>query len=168
MLNIIIMGSREIRHTTGCCGSRNQEEVILGYIPRLYRRFGEDELHCRYVDIADPEANRFRRIVDAVKRREYTLPLAIRDGEVILHGKDTLFQLPDYIESVLNPYEQKWALSRLLSDNSSQELRRQLRRFGFVDVSRSRSRTIGRVTLGGRASILKGFQRIPTRRGVLR
>jgi disulfide oxidoreductase YuzD len=157
MLNIIIMGSRKIRHTTGCCGSRNQEEVILGYIPRLYRRFGEDELHCRYVDIADPEATRFRRIVDAVKRREYTLPLAIRDREVVLHGKDTLFKLPDYIEGVLHSHDQSSILSRLFSDNASRRLRKQLRGLGFVDVSPSRSGIIGRVTLGGRTSIFKRF-----------
>lgn len=156
MLNIIIMGSREIRHTTGCCGSRNQEEVILNYIPRLYRRFGADELHCRYIDISDPEATRFRRIVDTVRRNELTLPLAIRDREVVLSGKDTLFELPDYIDGVLRPAGQKSILSRLFPDSASRRLRTQLRGLRFVDISPSRSRTIGRVTLGGRTSIFKG------------
>jgi disulfide oxidoreductase YuzD len=156
MLNIIIMGSREIRHTTGCCGSRNQEEVILDYIPRLYRRFGADELNCRYVDIADPEAARFRRIVDAVRRGELALPLAIRDREVILSGKDTLFRLPDYIEGVLRPQGQKSILGWLFPDSPSRRLRMQLRGLRFVDVSPSRSRKIGRVTLGGRTSIFRG------------
>ncbi|HHW25758.1 MAG TPA: hypothetical protein GXX23_00240 [Firmicutes bacterium] len=155
MLTIIIMGSREIRHMPGWCGSRTQEEVILNYTQGLRRRFGAENLYCRYIDISDPEAGRFKRIVHAVRRQEIGLPLAIRDGEVILHGKDTLFKLPDYIEGVLRP-ERKSILNRLFSDKAGRRLRAQLRGLKLIDISSLRSRTIGRVTLGGRTSIFKG------------
>jgi disulfide oxidoreductase YuzD len=100
-IEIIIMGSRMIKHRTGCCGSRTQEEVILGYIPNLYRRFGQRRLSCRYLDIDDPGAQDYPDAVGAVRRKEMSLPLALREGKVILHGQGTLFQLPDYIQQEL-------------------------------------------------------------------
>jgi len=101
VIRIILMGSRKIWHRTGCCGSRNQEEVILGFIPTLYRMFGQRRLNCRFVDIDDAEARDYPLAVEAVRRKEISLPLALRDGVVILHGQGTLFQLPDYIREAL-------------------------------------------------------------------
>ncbi|HHW26751.1 MAG TPA: hypothetical protein GXX23_05375 [Firmicutes bacterium] len=100
-IEITIMGSRKIKHRTGCCGSRTQEEVILGYIPSLYRRFGQRRISCRYLDIDDPGAQDYPEVVDAVRRKEISLPVALREGKVIFHGQGTLFKLPDYIQQEL-------------------------------------------------------------------
>jgi disulfide oxidoreductase YuzD len=101
MIRIIIMGSRKVRHRTGCCGSRTQEDVIRGFIPTLYRTFGQRRINCKYLDIDDPGADAYPDIVAAVRRKDLGLPLAIRDGKVILHGQNTLFELPDYIRQAL-------------------------------------------------------------------
>lgn len=101
MIEIIIMGSRKIRHRTGCCCSRSQEEIIIGFIPTLYRTFGQRNLRCRYVDIDDPKGQEYPHAVQAVRNKTMGLPLAIRGQEIILHGQATLFQLPDYIRAEL-------------------------------------------------------------------
>ncbi len=100
-VEILIMGSRFIKYKTGCCGSRTQRDIILNYIPRLYRRFGQRRVGCRYIGVEDPEAQRYEEILAAIKKREMGLPLALRDHQVILHGQDTLFRLPDYIQEAL-------------------------------------------------------------------
>ena len=101
MVRVTIMGSRELRHRTGCCGSRTQEEIVLGFIPTLYRMFGQRHIHCSYLDVDDPGALEYPAVVEAVKNKEMGLPLAIRDGQVVLHGHATLYQLPDYIRQAL-------------------------------------------------------------------
>ena len=101
MVSVIIMGSRLIKHRTGCCGSRTQEEIVLGFIPTLYRTFGQSHISCRYLDIDDPGALEYPDVVKAVKDKEMRLPLAIRDGRVVLHGQATLYKLPDYIRQAL-------------------------------------------------------------------
>jgi len=101
MIRVIIVGSRKIHHRTGCCGSRSQEEVVLGFIPTLYRTFGQRHINCKYLDLDDPGAAVYPEALEAVRRKELGLPLAIRDGSVILHGQSTLFQLPDYIRQAL-------------------------------------------------------------------
>lgn len=101
MIRITIMGSRKIRHRTGCCGSRTQEDVIRGFIGTLYRTFGQRHINCKYLDVDDPDAAAYPDAVEAVRRKDLGLPLALRDGKVILHGHNTLFELPDYIRQAL-------------------------------------------------------------------
>ncbi len=105
MIRIVIIGSREIRHKTGCCGSRNQEEVVSGYIDTLYRAYGRQNLRCRYVDIDDPGAGKFAEVVEAVRREEIGLPVAIRNGNIIAHGQDALYKLADHIRDALRDGE---------------------------------------------------------------
>lgn len=107
MIDIVIMGSRKIRHRTGCCGSRSQEEIVIGFIPTLYRTFGQRNLRCRYVDIDDAKAQEYPHAVEVVRSKKMGLPLAIRDQEVILHGQGTLYMLPDYIREALRNEAQK-------------------------------------------------------------
>lgn len=101
MVDIVIVGSRKIRHRTGCCGSRSQEEVIIGYIATLYRTFGRRNLRCRYVDIDDPQAQEYPHVVDAVRNKKIGLPVAVRGQEIIFHGQGSLHQLPDYIREAI-------------------------------------------------------------------
>jgi len=101
MIQVVILGSREMRYRTGCCGSRSMEEVVLGYISNLYRRFGQKRLQCRYVDTADPEARCYPTILQMVQRNEISLPAVLLNGELILHGRNSLYQLPEIIEQAL-------------------------------------------------------------------
>lgn len=101
MIQVAILGSREIRYRTGCCGSRSMEEVVLGHISNLYRRFGQKSLQCRYVDTADSEAGYYPTILQAVQRNEISLPAVLLNGELILHGRNSLYQLPEFIEQAL-------------------------------------------------------------------
>lgn len=102
MVRVLIFGSRDMRYRTGCCGSRSQEEVCLSYITTLYRQFGQRRLHCRYVDINDSEAQDCPDVLGAVQRSEIGLPAATLNGDLILHGQGTLYQLPDYIKTAID------------------------------------------------------------------
>lgn len=101
MIQVVILGSREIRYRTGCCGSRSMEEVVLGYISNIYRRFGQTKLQCRYVDTADSEAGYYPTILEKIQKNEISLPAILLNGELILHGRNSLYQLPELIEQAL-------------------------------------------------------------------
>lgn len=103
MVAVVILGSRQIRYRAGCCGSRSMEEVVLGYVANLYRRFGQKNLRCSYVDVSDPEARGYPGVIRAFEQGDIELPAVLVNGSLISHGKTALYELPEIIERAATP-----------------------------------------------------------------
>lgn len=102
MVSVVMFGDRQQGYRSGCCGHKSMEDLIKGfYFVRIYREFGQRQVHCRYVDVGDEEAKFFPGILQQLHSGAIELPVAVINGSVVLNGRFTSDQLLGAVRSAI-------------------------------------------------------------------
>ncbi|MGB9866966.1 MAG: hypothetical protein ACPLPR_03520 [Bacillota bacterium] len=102
MVLVTVFGDRQQVYGSGCCGYKSMEDRIKGfYFVRLYREFGQRQVHCRYIDVGDEDAKFFPGILQQIQRGTLRLPVVMVNDSVVLHGQFTSNELVDMVKRAI-------------------------------------------------------------------